>query len=286
MDARPRRSRSTGVRSMPPPNHHDVGAGARRGVRDEHAHVHVHGRRVRIARMQHQRHAHRLPRAPGELRPLRGRRRRQAVAADVRKLHAAALEARGRPRSTARCRRRLRAASTRRAETARRRSPRARATMRRLQADEVIARMPPSTGRVAARLAGGPRPSARWPMSVRYCMPSKWMLGDGGVGGALRLAHRVAERGDAQHAPAADHDVAVRRCACRRGTPCTSGCASARHAIEAVDHVAAARRVGIAGRGEHDAERRAPVPLGLDAIERAVDARARRARRGRTSAAS
>ncbi len=35
----------------------------RPGVRDEHPHVEVHGRRVRIARMQHERDAHRLPRA-------------------------------------------------------------------------------------------------------------------------------------------------------------------------------------------------------------------------------
>ena len=39
-------------------------------------------------------------------------------------------------------------------------------------------------------------------------------------------------------------------------------------AIEAVDHVATARRVGIAGRRQHDRQRGAAVPLGLDAIER------------------
>ena len=56
---------------MPPPNHQTSSLGVRRCVRDEHAHVQVHGRRVRIARMQHQRHAHRLPRAAGEFRAAR-----------------------------------------------------------------------------------------------------------------------------------------------------------------------------------------------------------------------
>jgi hypothetical protein len=37
-------------------------------VRDEHPDVQVHGGRVGIARVQHQRYAHRLPRAPGDFR--------------------------------------------------------------------------------------------------------------------------------------------------------------------------------------------------------------------------
>jgi len=44
---------------------------------DQQAHVHVHGRAVRIARMHDERHAHRLEAAPGKLRPRRARRWRQ-----------------------------------------------------------------------------------------------------------------------------------------------------------------------------------------------------------------
>ena len=42
-------------------------------------------------------------------------------------------------------------------------------------------------------------------------------LADRGVGGALRQPHRVAERGDAQHAAAADHRVAADLARCPRG---------------------------------------------------------------------
>jgi len=42
--------------------------------------------------MQHQRHAERFPLAAGEFGPMRGGGWRQAVAGDVREVHAAALE--------------------------------------------------------------------------------------------------------------------------------------------------------------------------------------------------
>ena len=73
--------------SAEPP--HRIGVGARR---DEHAHVHVHGRRVRIAGMQDERHARRLPCAPREIGTVRRRGRRQRRAADVGEIHAPALE--------------------------------------------------------------------------------------------------------------------------------------------------------------------------------------------------
>ena len=70
------------------------------GSAAQHAHVHVHGRHVRVARMEHQRHAHRLERRAGQL------------AAGAASPTAAAL-ARARARSCsrrARAARRLRAA--------------------------------------------------------------------------------------------------------------------------------------------------------------------------------
>ena len=51
------------------------------GMRDKAAHIHMHRRRIGIARMQHQRYAHGLERAPGQLRALRAGRRRQLGAA-------------------------------------------------------------------------------------------------------------------------------------------------------------------------------------------------------------
>src|SRR5207302_2671208 len=60
--------------------------------RAEEAHVHVHRRAVRIARVQNKRHAHRVVLLAGELRPRRRRRRRQAAALYAREVDAAALE--------------------------------------------------------------------------------------------------------------------------------------------------------------------------------------------------
>src|SRR2546430_7453991 len=50
--------------------------GRRRG---EEAHVHVHRRAIRIARVQHERHPHRVVRLAGELRPRRRRRDRKST---------------------------------------------------------------------------------------------------------------------------------------------------------------------------------------------------------------
>ena len=57
-----------------------------------HAHIHVHRGRVRVERVEHQRHAHRLERRARQLRPALRGRRRQAAAAHVRKANARALE--------------------------------------------------------------------------------------------------------------------------------------------------------------------------------------------------
>ena len=57
-----------------------------------HAHIHVHRGRVRVERVEHQRHAHRLERRARQLRPALRGRRRQAGAAHVRKANARALE--------------------------------------------------------------------------------------------------------------------------------------------------------------------------------------------------
>ena len=61
-------------------------------ARREEAHVHVHGGTVGVARMQHERHAHRLERASGELRARRACRRWQRGAVHARQVHAAAFE--------------------------------------------------------------------------------------------------------------------------------------------------------------------------------------------------
>lgn len=60
--------------------------------RGEHAHVGVHGRAVRIARMHDERDAERLEAASGELRARRARGGRKGVALHVGKADAAALE--------------------------------------------------------------------------------------------------------------------------------------------------------------------------------------------------
>ena len=70
-----------------PPDGRDAFAG-----RGEQAHVHVHRRHIRIARMQHQRHAHHFEAAASQLRPSGARRRRKAIAADVREIDAGAFE--------------------------------------------------------------------------------------------------------------------------------------------------------------------------------------------------
>ena len=61
---------------------------------DEAADIHVHRRHVRVTRVEHERHAHRLEPAAGELGARHGRRRREPVARHVREVDAAALEER------------------------------------------------------------------------------------------------------------------------------------------------------------------------------------------------
>ena len=55
------------------------------GPRHEKTHVHVHGRHIGIARMQHQGHAHRLEAATGQLRAVGAGRGGQLAARDLRK---------------------------------------------------------------------------------------------------------------------------------------------------------------------------------------------------------
>ena len=160
--------------------------------------------------MQHERHAHRLPCAAGKLGAMRRRRGRQALARDVREHHAAALEhvavldhARD---AAAAFRTRPLVAAERAAVD--RFQPRDDAL---LQAGEVAADRADVASRASRCTVALRGAIARWPMSVRYCMPSKWMADDRGVRGALRLPHRVAERRHAQHAPAAHDGAAVRQ---------------------------------------------------------------------------
>src|SRR5665213_4376850 len=136
---------------------------------DEHPHVHVHDRHIRVARVQHQRHAGRLPRRPRKLGSRKRCRGRQARAAHVGKVDAAALEhvaALDQPRN---------------ATAALGPGPRIaqeRSALDRLERgdDALLQRGEPCARRCDA---GGVHflraPSARWPMSVRNCMPSKPM---------------------------------------------------------------------------------------------------------------
>src|SRR5689334_19204183 len=58
----------------------------------EEANVQVHRRAVGVARMEHERKAHRVVGTPGELRTRRARGRRQCLALYARHVHAGALE--------------------------------------------------------------------------------------------------------------------------------------------------------------------------------------------------
>ena len=58
----------------------------------QHAHIHVHRGRIRVARMEHQRHAHGLKRRTGEFGPVLGGAGRQARPAHMRKAAARALK--------------------------------------------------------------------------------------------------------------------------------------------------------------------------------------------------
>src|SRR5262249_42038384 len=86
------------------------------------------------------------------------------------------------------------------------------------------------------------------------------------VGALLRGAHVVAQRGHAQHpAAAGDEVVAADRGA---GVEHMAVLAGRR---QAVDGIALARVVGVAGGGQHHAQRHPRVPLRLDLVERAVE---------------
>ena len=243
---------------MPPPNHH---TGVRpAGVGGEHAHVHVHRRHVRVARMEDERDAHRLERRAGQLGPraawptaaARARhvrevaRRRARAARRPRQREAVALPPPSRPLpgvATEACRRR----SLERGDDALLQAEQVRRGRRRVHATRHSAAAPA-------------RAMARWPMSRAVLRAVE-------LDRAPRPRRRaaappctdVAERGDAQHAAAARDDVAVRELGAgmehhadprpRRGQP--------------GDRVALARRVRVAGGGHHHAERDAPVPLQL-----------------------
>ena len=139
---------------------------------DEHAHVHVHRRHVGVERMQHERHAHDLEATSRELRPSRARRGRQALAHHVRKIHAGALEQAAlledaafaaatlgpRPRLAPEC------------PAVERLEPRHDARLQRAEPLERGGDVHDGALDQARRAA-----SAREPMSLRYCMPSKWM---------------------------------------------------------------------------------------------------------------
>src|SRR5665213_3085570 len=136
---------------------------------NEHPHVHVHCRHMGVARMQDQRHAGRLPCQACKLRPRKRCRGRQARAAHVGIVDATALEhvaVLDQPRN---------------ATAALGPGPRIaqeRPALDRLEcgADALLQRGEPCARRCDA---GGVHPlraaSARWPMSVRNCMPSKPM---------------------------------------------------------------------------------------------------------------
>ena len=76
------------VHAAAEPHHRRLAFGQRR----EHAHVHVHRGHVRVARVHHQRHAHRLERRAGQLGPVLRGRGRQRLALHVAEVAAAALE--------------------------------------------------------------------------------------------------------------------------------------------------------------------------------------------------
>ena len=88
---------------------------------------------------------------------------------------------------------------------------------------------------------------------------------------ALCLSEGVAERRHREHPPAGHHDAI----AVERGSRMEDDHVRMRFRrdpIEALDHRAFLRRFWIAARGQDDRQRDAPVPFGLDTIERSRDA--------------
>src|SRR5262245_55495203 len=90
--------------------------------------------------------------------------------------------------------------------------------------------------------------------------------GERGIGRALRLPDRLAERGDAQYPAAARDRLPIRE----RGAGMKDLAVFAR-LVEARDRIALARVLGIARGRDHHAERCATVPFGFDAVERAFE---------------
>src|SRR5690606_6147324 len=117
----------------------------------------------------------------------------------------------------------------------------------------------------SARAFAGYRPPADV-VAVEFARPGD--ARDLLIGPRLGLGHAVAQRADAEHATAGGHGVFAFHA--RAGVE-HLGVGQLRH-VQAVDHVARARGAGIAFRRHHHAQRRTRIPVGLDALERAVDA--------------
>src|SRR5512138_80462 len=88
-----------------------------------------------------------------------------------------------------------------------------------------------------------------------------------GISGLLSLAYRSAQADGAQHPPAVRDDVAVDEL--RAGVKDLSR--EACRVLETANDVAFAHGLGIAGRGEHDAERGACIPACFHRIQLAVE---------------
>ena len=168
---------------MPPPNQH---TGSRAGgQRGQHAHVHVHRRHVRVARMEHQRDAHRLERRAGQLGPVLRGRGRQRGPRRARSRSRRARTAR-RLRSGARCRRPAACSPGSRCQAS---ATNGVAVLGLERGDDALpAGRAGSRGRRRGSSSGAWRQRliARWPMSLRYCAPSKRMPRSDLVGALLR----------------------------------------------------------------------------------------------------
>ena len=143
---------------------------------------------------KHQRHAHRLERRAGQLgRGARGRRRQRLARARARSCSRRARSAR-RLRSAARCRspcepaRRARVCQASRAKRVAvggfERGDDALLQVEQVRAATVHAGERPSMRVVRHDCVQIARVTARWPMSRRYCAPSKWMPRSDVVGAA------------------------------------------------------------------------------------------------------
>src|SRR5687768_4156106 len=86
------------------------------------------------------------------------------------------------------------------------------------------------------------------------------------VGAGARHLHRIAERGDAQYAPAVRHQGLAFEARTGMEHAAIGG-----RLGQSADPVALARLFGVAGGGEDYAERGTPVPLRLHLVERALE---------------